>query len=57
MTTISIYERHGLPGTPAMPASRSSPGCRYRGAPGPRKGAGPPWYWDLGRAARKEELS
>ena len=54
MNTISAYRYHGLPGTPA---SRGSPGCRYRG-PGRRKDTGHPGPWDLGlgSAVRKGPL-
>ncbi len=57
MNTMSMHKNYGLLGSPAMPASRSSPGCRYPGAPGRRIGAGPPRCWDLGPAVRKGALS
>ena len=52
-TTIFVHRNDGLPGTRPIPASRGGPGCRYRGAPDRRNGAGPPGTWDLGRGGRK----
>ena len=46
----------GLPGTPALPASYGSPGCRYQAGPGRRKDAGPGRPPDRGPARRQGVL-